>query len=472
MDEQHVVKPESQDNQPNADTTETQQGMPLSRRRFLGTLAGGAAGLLVGGIGSKAVASSSKYHTFGILRQEAVTIEFWFGEPPENGPQAMADAFMAANPDIKVVATRYVNDDTGNTKLDAALQGGAGVDVFMTYSVPRLAARIAAGVAEDMTPLIAEDSDLKNWTDTTAGLFKVGDQFFCLPTVREPHAIILNKNMLDAAGIAVPQQWTVEEFRMMAKELTKVDNGLYGSWSPPDTPRVKLGSNAFYKEGAKESNFDDPSFREWLELWVAMVKENSAFPWTEVLAQNLGVYQQGVFLTEQMAVWPTSQFVLRYINNLEEFPHEFVTTFAPYPTVPGVDNPFNPGGINNYVSLNSKTPHKEAAWKFVQFRIKEGAQYMLKSSKAPAFPGTSAETIVDSILGPNKDTLYDVEAYRRVMVEPNYNLVSDTVIVGLSQIQQIFNQQRDRVLIGEISPEEWVTTVKQQSDDAIKSAGG
>ncbi|MGN6674920.1 MAG: extracellular solute-binding protein, partial [Thermomicrobiales bacterium] len=80
-----------------------------------------------------------------------MTIEFWFGEPPENGPQALADAFMKQYPGIKVNTTRYVNDDTGNTKLDTALQGGTPIDVYMSYGIPRLGQRIRAGVAEELT---------------------------------------------------------------------------------------------------------------------------------------------------------------------------------------------------------------------------------------------------------------------------------------------------------------------------------
>lgn len=445
----------------------------VSRRRFLTTMAGGAAGLLAGGIGSRALAANdSIVKPFNILRQSDVVLEFWFGEPPENGPAALAEAFMAANPGIKVVPTRYVNDDTGNAKLDAGLAGGATIDVYMTYTIPRLSARIGAGAAEDLTPYIMGDADLKAFVESASGLYLTDGKYFNLPTVREPHAIIINKNLLDAAGLEVPKAWTLEEFLEMAKKLSKSDGSVFGAWSAPMMAHVMLGSNRWYKEGAKESNFDHPAFRQYMEVWRGMVDNGSSYPWTEVLAQKLKVYQQGPFLTGQMALWPTSQFNLRYVNDLEKFPHDFVTTFAPYPTIAGVDSPFNPGGINNYILINAKTKFKDAAWQFIRFRMMEGAKYMLKSSKAPSFPGTPADDIVAGILGPNRDKLYDVEAYRRVMVEPEFKLVNDTIGVAAAQISAIETEQTDRCLIGEISVDDWVRNMKEQADAAIKTVGG
>lgn len=399
----------------------------------------------------------------------SITLEFWFGEPPENGPADLAAAFTKRYPNIKVNPTRYVNDDAGNTKLDTALQGGTPIDVYMSYGIPRLGQRIKAGAAEDLTSYINADGPVKAWTESTQGLYKSGGKFYSLPTVRDPYGVIVNKTMLDKAGVKVPEKWTVDEFRALAKQLSGKD--VYGTYTPPDTARIILGSNYWYKNDGKESNFAHPAFLQWMQLHRGMIDEKSAFPWTEVLAQNLRTYQQNVFLGSQAAFWPGSGFVLRYVNDLQNYPHDFVTTFAPMPVPAGVARPFNPGSISNDVVMNPKAKNKDAAWAFLRFRLTEGAQYMLKSGKAPAFPGTDPSAVVDGILGPQKDKLYDVAAFRKIYVEPLYDLVNDTISTAGAAIQQIFNQQQDRCLIGEITPEQWVKTVKEQADDAIKKAG-
>jgi multiple sugar transport system substrate-binding protein len=399
----------------------------------------------------------------------SLTLEFWFGEPPENGPADMAAAFTKIYPNIKVNPTRYVNDDPGNTKLDTALQGGTPIDVYMSYGIPRLGQRIKAGAAVDLTPFIGADAAVKAWTESTQGLYKSDGKLFSLPTVRDPFGVIVNKTMLDKASVKVPEKWTIDEFRAMAKQLSKGD--VYGTYTPPDTARIALGSNYWYKADGKSSNFDNPAFLQWMQLWRGMIDEKSSFPWTEVLAQNLRTYQQNVFLGSQAAFWPASAFNLRYVNDLQNYPHDFVTTFAPMPVPAGVTKPFNPGSISNDVVMNSKTKNKEAAWAFLRYRLIEGAQFMLKSGKAPSFPGTSPDAVVEGILGPNRDKLYDVAAFRKIYVDPVYDLVNDTISTGGAAIQQIVNQQTDRCLIGEITPEQWVAMVKQQADEAIQKAG-
>jgi multiple sugar transport system substrate-binding protein len=207
-----------------------------------------------------------------------------------------------------------------------------------------------------------------------------------------------------------------------------------------------------------------------MELWRAMIDEGSAFPWTDVLAQNLEVYQQNVFLTEQIALWPTSSWVLRYVNDLEQFPHEFVTTFAPMPAPADVAEPWNPGQITNDILMTPGAKNKEASWALIRHRLVEGAHHYLLAGKQPAFPGTDNETVVAGILGENRDTLYDVAAYERAIFDPGIRLASDSITTAAAEILQIYNQNRDRYLIGEIEIDEWVETVKTQADEAIQNA--
>jgi multiple sugar transport system substrate-binding protein len=484
----------------------------VSRRHFLGGLAGSAVAALLASCGSgagtstapagggggaaatsttappptraatgatspagNAGAAAGSFPTPTVLKASGnVTLEFWFGEPPETGPVDLANAFMQRYPNIKVNPTRYVNDDTGNTKLDTALQGGTPIDVYMSYGVPRTSKRIQAGAAEDLTPYISADPAVKAWVDATTGIFKYEGRYFSLPTVSAPNHVIANKKVLDAAGVTLPTAWTMEEFRALARQLSTGSGSkqVYGAYEPPPVATMILGANAWYKNNGTESNFDHPAFRQGLELHRSMIEEKSAFPWTEVLAQNLRVYQQNVFLTDQVGLWVNTSFVLRYVGDLEKYPHDFVTTFAPLPKPTGVDQYFNSPGLVNDVLLNPKTKNKDAAWAFLRFRLTDGAQYMLKSGKAPAFSGTDPDVIVDSILGPKKDQLYDVAAYKQATFDPNINYYTDTITTASAQITQIVQQQSDRYLIGEITLDQWVETVKGQADAAIRQARG
>lgn len=403
-----------------------------------------------------------------VLKASGVTLEVWGGVPPENGPADLVAAFQRAYPDIKVNYTRYVNDDTGNTKLDTALQGGTPIDVYFSYDVPRMGQRIKAGVAEDLTGYINADPAVKAWATGTEGIFKYQDKFQSLPTTREPNFVFVNKKLADAAGVKLPMRWTVDDFRAVAKQLSNKD--VYGAYGPPDLSLLALGPNRWYK-GDGTSNFDHPIFKQNLELYRAMIAEKSAFPWSEVLAQNLRAYAQNPFLSAQVAMWISSSFSLRYVGDKEKYPHDFVTAFAPMPTVVGGGKSYNGGGINNWILMQPKTKSKDAAWAFMRYWLADGARYMLKGGKIPAFPGTDTEAIVSGILGPDRDTLYDVASYRAIVSDPAIAYVVDSETKGAAEIQKIVQEQTDRCLINEITPDQWVTTVKAQADDAIKKAG-
>ncbi len=401
--------------------------------------------------------------------RQAVTIEVWGGVPAENGPQDLIDAFQIANPGITINYTRYVNDDTGNTQLDTALQGGTPIDVYFTYALPRLAQRTGAGAATDLAPYMAQDQAIMGWASTTAGVTSADGTYFSLPTTSELTFTYVNKRLLDEASLTLPESWTFDEFQTMAETLSS--DAVYGTFALPDEARTKLGPNYWYKADGTSSNFDDPAFRTQLERHGAMIESGAAFPWSDVLAQDLRAYAQTPFLTEQDALWSTAAFSLRYVNDKEEFPHDFVTTFAPAPTPADVAEPWNLGALNNWILMNSKAQQPDAAWTFIRYWLTDGAQYLLRGGKIPAFPGTSEDAIVEGILGPDRATLYDEAAFRRVLFAPNLRYASDTVTQGIAQIAQIWQAETDRFLIGETDLDETLTSIKEQADAAIASAG-
>ncbi len=444
----------------------TPERRTISRRTALKT---GAALSAAAGLGASLGAASSTFAAPSVIQSD-VTLNVWGGVPAENGPQALCDAFTEAT-GIQVVYTRYVNDDTGNTQLDTALQGGTAIDLFFTYSVPRLGQRINAGAALDLTSYIDGDADIKNWVDTTDGIFSVDGTYYSLPTTQEPNFVLVNQKLLEEAGAALPEAgWTVDDFVSLAESLTS--DMTYGAYSPPDSARLSLGPNFWYNADGTASNFEDPAFAATNERHKGMIDAGTAFPWTDVLAQDLRAYAQTPFLIEQNALWITSSFSLRYVSDKEEYPHDFVTTFAPMPVPADVAEPWNGGGINNWLLVKADTQYPDEAWELLKYWLTDGAVYMLPAGKIPAFPGTDEATVVEGILGPDRDELYDVAAYQQVVFGTENRLVTDTITTGSAEISQIVQGNTDRFLIGELTIEEWVADTTEQANNAIAAALG
>lgn len=435
----------------------------LNRRQVIGTAIGGAAAARLG-------APSATFAAPAVRFQDGVTLEVWGGVPAENGPQALVDAFMDANPGITVNYTRYVNDDTGNTQLDTALQGGTPIDLFFTYQVSRLGQRIGAGAAADITQYVTDDAEINEWITTTDGIFVTEEGVYhAIPTTQEPTFLFINKNAFEDAGIEIPQAgWTIDEYVELSREMT--GDLAFGTYGPPNTAGMKLGANAWYKEGGAESNFDDPAFAETYGRHRDMIDEGIAFPWTDVIAQNLRAYAQTPFLTEQVHLWVNSPWSLRYVNDKEQYPHDFVTTFAPLPKLPDVEQQYTGQGINNWILMGADTQFPDEAWQLMRYWLIDGAEYMLPAGKIPTYLTFDEETVVAGLLGPDAEELYDVEAFRSVTFDPDIRYFTDTITTGAAEITNLLTGLEDRLLIGEIDIDQFITDLKAGADDILAGA--
>ena len=140
---------------------------------------------------------------------EVVTIRMWGGVPPESGPQQVCDNFNELYKDkgIQVEYERFVNDETGNLKLETNLLSGTGVDLYMSYGIDALTKRAQGEMALDLTELMERDGfDQKAYFGDMAEAYYVDGKPYCLPTKLDQYGIVINKTMFDEAGIEVPTE--------------------------------------------------------------------------------------------------------------------------------------------------------------------------------------------------------------------------------------------------------------------------
>jgi multiple sugar transport system substrate-binding protein len=435
----------------------------LSRRRLLAGGVGLAGTALLAACGEDGGGA-------GEGQAESGALNWWGGVPPENGPNDAIREFAKKYPNIKVTYTRFVNDPTGNLKLDTALQGGTPIDLFYSYTAGDLQKRVTAGLAMDLTERVNADSELKFLAGTDPQQTPLFDgKVYQVPTNKSTTFVFLNKDMIDAAGVTIPDAWDVNEYRDIARRLSS--DKVFGSFNSPQIAVPTLGGNAIYKPSGTESNFDHPAWRQEIQLHVDMIKEKSAFPQTEILARKLDVYQQNAFLTGQSAMWLSQPFSLRYVNDAKNYPHTFKTTFAPYP-VPVKGQPaWNPGGLDNYLSITAKSKNQAAAWTFLRWIVGEGAQHMIAGGRVPVIGAVSPEVITDKLLGQDPAARYDVESFRRVYFNDSIKVPVATTHAGASQIATERTKLTNQVLIGDMTVDAWVTQMKSRADAAIKKAG-
>ena len=431
-------------------------------------MAGILAASALAGCGNQSHASDGK----GSETTETKKLVVWGGVPGEDGPDKIVEDWNKQHPEVQAEYVRFVNDDTGNTKLDTALQSGEQIDIFFTYSPDLMVKRASSGMLEDLENLGAKEFVDENILGGEESFLRVNNKIYGIPTVTEPTGIMINKDMLDAKGITIPENWTISDYEEVARQLTGEVDGkkvygcnVYWGGGPLSIAKSILGGDEFYKSDT-ETNFDAKEYQINTKF-KAMMDEGIAMPYEEIFSRKLDVYSHPAFLSGEIAMMPFSAWMLRYVNDKENFPHDFVTTFAPFPsTDDGTPNPYQSEN-NNTICMNSQSKNKEEAWEFIKFWITEGSRYI---AKMPAWSGAAEDEIVAKILGDDPEERFDVEAYKKVMLRDDFKYIVPTKTTALSEITQIYKEESQNYFLGVTSEEDYYKNLKERADKALQSA--
>lgn len=184
----------------------------------------------------------------GSERQQQIKVSFWGTNIPYmNAMQEIVDTYNEYQNEYEVVLSR---EDAGNyrTWMSAQLAGGNASDVLMT--TPTYADTDAMnGYLCDLTEYLEEanpyNEEDEPWMDTFAGsyLTQVQDtnnpgQWNCIPTSTVSVRIVINKEMLSARNIPIPDEnWTFSDFRKICEVFEnegklgmEISNGKYISY--------------------------------------------------------------------------------------------------------------------------------------------------------------------------------------------------------------------------------------------------
>ncbi|MEW9671157.1 ABC transporter substrate-binding protein [Ammoniphilus sp. 3BR4] len=435
-----------------------------------------AAGLLSGCSSSEPASTGSTGDAGG--KKDVVHLKVWGAVPEEAGPQQVVENWNKANPDIQVEYIRFVNDEAGNTKLETALLADGQVDLFFGYRADKVVKRVEAGMTEPLDQYIEKDNFniAENFGENS--IFKFGDKIHYIPAIILNDFVGINKSYLDEAGLPIPKDWTWEEYKEYAKKLTKGEGPekVWGSFVGGPAPKiyeyvdkavkVQLGPDILYKQDGT-SNLDHPAFKQFLDHQVEMQNELKVQPpFAEVKATKM--QGQEVYLGGKAALhwWGTAS--IRNIKNTKDYPHDFVTAFAPVPKFSKDDQYVTAGtGYLDFMSINTRSKHKDAAWKFMKWYVTEGNEPMIPFGRIPAWKKVDQNKVVQMVLGENPEKLFDVESFKHVLFLDKEFIV-DTKFDMMPEIQKIVEEESERTYIGEQTTEQAIANMKKRSDGILK----
>ncbi|BBB48673.1 extracellular solute-binding protein [Pelolinea submarina] len=203
---------------------------------------------------------------------EPVTITWWHistKDPPLTDWQNMADAYMAAHPNVTIEIT-VLENEAFKTKLTTVMQSGEVPDIFQSWGGGTLKEQIDAGLLKDITADL--DADGGAWRDTFApgalAVFASDGKNYGVPWDMGMVGWWYNKDLFEQAGItSTPATWT--EFlddvqKLKDAGITPISLGEGDTWTGMHIwsyLATRIGGEAAFTAAADRSGaFTDPAF--------------------------------------------------------------------------------------------------------------------------------------------------------------------------------------------------------------------
>lgn len=383
-----------------------------------------------------------------------ITYAIW-DKNQEPGMRAIADAFEAENPGIKV-NVEVTGWDEYWTKLEAAGTGGVLPDVFWMH-INNFQKYAGAGLLEPVNSAVEADADVDfaNFPAGLVDLYTLDDATYAIPKDFDTIGLWYNKTMFDAKGIAYPDAtWDWNKLVEVAAELTDAANGIYGFAAPLDAQQgyynfIYQNGGSVLSEDKKTSGFDQPATMDALQFYIDMIYKEKVSPTFETLVEtsNTNLFESGKVAMILQGSWMVTELK----NN------EYTNANCDVAVIPqGKEKASIYNGLGNVVAANS--PNKEAALKFLMFTgTKEGNLLQAENGSAiPAYNDTQQPWIdytTDFSLGVYVDML-------------DYAVTYPTT-KSRSKWDPIENDAMRQIFAGEITVEEGCKSIAEQMNAII-----
>ncbi|MDQ8734692.1 extracellular solute-binding protein [Paenibacillus sp. LHD-38] len=291
--------------------------------------------------------------------------------------QELYDMFHAKYPWITIEPIRIDGgDDTIMNKIIALEAAGTPAD--LTWVVGDLLRYEENGLLENLKPYMDRDVSFQSkllpdgYFDTMA----FNGRRLAVPFVDVPMWIVVNKDLLAKHGVEMPpNDWTFEDFREIAKQVTDSAAGEYGLTTSSDfvmrllPMKAAADGNApnlaYLDEKLRQSLLSTPAVMDdvrWLSEFVT--KDGSMLSWEESADKGDVVRQ---FTNGKTAFEIGGDWLLPRLQKEAPFDWDIL----PFPR--GKVNQYS-FHINGPLALLSGSKHKEEAYKWISFQFEMEAQ--------------------------------------------------------------------------------------------------
>ncbi|GAC1700852.1 MAG: sugar ABC transporter substrate-binding protein [Candidatus Limnocylindrales bacterium] len=316
-----------------------------------------------------------------------------------------ADALKPLLPDleaktgIKVNLEQYGEDQLTQKLTTEFTAGSSDIDAFMQRPLQEAKLHQQNGYYQDLNLYLKDskktpaDYDLADISKAAFGTETVGDVITGVPIVVEAEVLYYRKDLLQAAGIAVPK--TLEELKAAAAKLTDKSKEQYGFVARGQrSPAVTQFSSFLYSYGGdwfdlktKKASIDTPEFRDAVTFYGSLLKDygppgvlNMSFP------QAAAIMSQG-----KAAMYTDANSIYQLMLDPKQSQVADKMGVAAFPAGPKGANMYN---VTSWgLSMPAKAPHKDAAWEFIKWATSK--EIVIKTQASGAVPGARKSAFDD-----------------------------------------------------------------------------
>lgn len=426
---------------------------------------------------------------------ETITLR-WIGAGWSVNDKAnqIIEKWTAIHPDIQVeyIELGTTVDTSYLANLDTMVSGGEEVDVtYITYS--DVYDRVINGGALPLDEYIdaAGDDYEEMYGSLSTAMLTYEDQIYGVPYAGNTFKVFYNKTMTDAAGITIPDSWSIEELTEIARQLNDPDNGVYGicypfTWDAILYAPAELSgwvSVIRQDDGTIVPNFDDERFKTAIS-WAKSLSDEGLSPDLATMeAESLNRRQ--ALATGQAAMTIDGPYTLVWLQNYMfndpgegELDFELGVTDIPYIDEDGMNVSYNTVAGAFYVPKSAKYPAE--AYEFAKFICnecpEEAANYM------PIYTGADMEAATKSFTefidsnGELHTDVYTQEVAEAAVATPyeshigrwNYD---PTLSTYTTLMATLFYEQYALYVNGEMELDEWIDMMQELGAAEIEAQG-
>jgi len=148
-------------------------------------------------------------------------LEFWSIGDDQRAYEPFLDNFQSLYPGVEVNHRSFASEEAYATTLLQSLAAGQGPDVFMisNRSLPKNIAKLAPLPSTRMNLIQLREL----FPQVVEQDFAPEGRIYALPASIDTLALLYNRDLIDQAGISVPETW--EEFQSVIPRLTELEDG-------------------------------------------------------------------------------------------------------------------------------------------------------------------------------------------------------------------------------------------------------